>query len=141
MAHVAAQQADLLHEAGCDELVAVGRHQEHRLDGAVQAGVHAGHLELILEVRHRAQATDDDRGAAADDEIHQQVVERADLDLDRLAVQRLDLVAHDLHALVDREERPFPAFRATPMISRSTSLVDRWMMSEWPLVIGSKVPG
>jgi hypothetical protein len=35
-----------------------------------------------------------------------------------------------------------PSLRATATISRSTKwLAARWMMSRWPLVIGSKVPG
>src|SRR6266851_10218709 len=50
MRDVAAQFADLLDEARGDELVAVGGHQEHGLDVRVEAGVYAGHLELVFEI-------------------------------------------------------------------------------------------
>ncbi|MNN50207.1 hypothetical protein D3C81_1647810 [compost metagenome] len=36
---------------------------------------------------------------------------------------------------------PLSSFCATPMTSRSTSLIARPMMSMWPFVTGSKVPG
>src|SRR3546814_17308806 len=53
---VAAEPADLLHEARGDELLAFRGHEEDGLDAGVEAGVHRRHLELVLEVRHRAQA-------------------------------------------------------------------------------------
>src|SRR3546814_14732728 len=50
---VAAEPADLLHEARGDELLAFRGHEEDGLDAGVEAGVHRRHLELVLEVRHR----------------------------------------------------------------------------------------
>jgi len=56
VADVAAEHADFLDEAGRDELLAFGRHQEHGLDIRVELGVHAGHLEFVFEVGHGAQS-------------------------------------------------------------------------------------
>src|SRR5919204_5111342 len=52
MRDVAAQRADLLHKTRGDELEAVGGHQEHGLDPRIEPRVHAGHLELVFEIRH-----------------------------------------------------------------------------------------
>src|SRR5262249_35483860 len=48
-ADVAAQAANLLHEARRDELVAIGSHEEHGLDRRVEPVVHSGHLEFVFE--------------------------------------------------------------------------------------------
>src|SRR5262249_15044075 len=47
---VAAQPADLLHQARGDELLPVGSHEEHGLDLLIDPGIHAGHLELVFEI-------------------------------------------------------------------------------------------
>src|SRR5438874_12702340 len=52
MRDVAAERADLLHETRGDELKTVGGHQKHGLDPGIEPGVHAGHLELVFEIRH-----------------------------------------------------------------------------------------
>ena len=56
-------------------------HQEHGLHLGVQARIHARHLELVLEVRHGAQAAHDHAGADGLGEMHQQGVEGARLHL------------------------------------------------------------
>ena len=55
-----------------------GRGQEHRLDVRVQIGVHPSHLEVIFEVRHRSQASQNDLGLLRADEIHEQSAEALD---------------------------------------------------------------
>src|SRR3546814_7771805 len=54
---VAAEPADLLHEARGDELLAFRGHEEDGLDAGVEAGVHRRHLELVLEVRQDRKST------------------------------------------------------------------------------------
>ncbi|KAG0933165.1 hypothetical protein G6F31_016380 [Rhizopus arrhizus] len=54
--HVTAQARDLADQRGRNEAVLLGRGQEQGLDLGDQMAVHAGHLELVLEVGHRAQA-------------------------------------------------------------------------------------
>src|SRR3954468_18722479 len=103
---VAAERADLLDETRRDELVAIGGHQKDGFDIRVQPGVHAGHLELVLEIGHGAQPADDDAGADRLGEFHQKRVEGSHLDALGAAVfEVLHFVAHDLDALVGREER------------------------------------
>src|SRR5260370_30561458 len=75
MRDVAAERADLLDKARGDELVAVGRHQEHGLDARVEPGVHPGHLELVFEIPDGAQPANDDAGADRLGEMHQERVE------------------------------------------------------------------
>ena len=55
-------------------------HQEGGLDVRAHAVVHAGHLELEVEIGDRAQAADDHPGAEVAGEIDQQAGEGADLD-------------------------------------------------------------
>src|SRR5271165_2058371 len=62
MRNIAAQCADLFDKARRDKLVAVGGHQKHGLDVGVEPGVHAGHLELVLEIGNGAQTADNDAG-------------------------------------------------------------------------------
>ena len=59
--HIAAQPGDFLDQFRGNRLPPRIGHQEHRLDAGIQRAVHADHLEFILEIRHRAQAADDDR--------------------------------------------------------------------------------
>src|SRR5712691_9826333 len=115
MRDVAAERADLLDEAGGDELVAVGRHQEHSLDARVEPGVHPGHLELVFEIRDRAQPANDDAGADRLGEMHQERVERRYLDPIGAAVfEVVHLVADDLDPLVGREQRPLGVVAGDP---------------------------
>jgi hypothetical protein len=79
--HVPAQPGDFLHQLGRNRLVPGLGHQEDRLDRAVERAVHAHHLEFILEIRHRAQAADDQRGAHVMGAVDQQVLERMRDDL------------------------------------------------------------
>src|SRR5216684_9167868 len=115
MRDVAAQFADLLDETRGDELVAVGGHQEHGLDVRVEAGVYAGHLEFVFEIGDRAQAAQDYAGADRLGEMHQQGVERPDLDPLVVAVFEVaHLVADDLDPLVGREQRALGVIAGDP---------------------------
>ena len=81
-------------------------------------------------------------GAVRHGEMHQQRVERLDLDALRRAVVAVgDLVPHDLDPLVGREQRPLAVVARDADDQPVDHLVARRMMSVWPLVIGSKVPG
>jgi hypothetical protein len=75
---LAAQHRDLAHEGAADELVLVAGGQEHRLDVRHQAAVHAGQLELVVEVGHGAQAAHHGLAAAGHDEVAQQAGEAFD---------------------------------------------------------------
>jgi hypothetical protein len=77
------------------------RHQEHRLDGGPELAVHQRHLELVLEIRHGADAAHDAVGALAGHQIDQEAVERDDPEI---AEVRGRLVDH-LQPLLHREER------------------------------------
>jgi hypothetical protein len=72
---ITAQAGNLAHEGAADELVLVRRRHEHRLDLGHQLAVHAGHLELVLEVADRAQAAHHDLAAVGDHEVAQQAAE------------------------------------------------------------------
>ncbi len=50
------QAGDLADQRGRNEAVLLGRGQEQGLDLGDQVAVHAGHLEFVFEVGHRAQA-------------------------------------------------------------------------------------
>src|SRR5690606_32646673 len=62
-AHVAPEHGDLAHEAGGNVAEMFGGREEHRLHVVADLAVHAGHLELVLEVGHGAQPADDDADA------------------------------------------------------------------------------
>ena len=47
----------------------------------------------------------------------------------------------ETHSTVDTAIRSLTSRMATPMMSLSTSFTARPMISRWPLVMGSKVPG
>src|SRR5579859_7050228 len=103
--NIAAQAADLLHEAGGDELHPLRGHQEHRLHIRVQPPVHAGHLELVLEVRHGAQAPDQHAGVHRGGEMHQERIERPHLDFETFGEQRTNFVLYGFDPLIGREQR------------------------------------
>src|SRR5437773_9570754 len=60
---VPAERGDLLDEARREERQVLGGHEEDGLERRVEAPVHERHLELVLEVRQRAQAAKDERRA------------------------------------------------------------------------------
>ena len=85
--------------------MALGRHQEHGLHALVEPGVHARHLELVFEIGHRPEPAHDDRGADLVDEVHEQDVEAADLQLRRLEPERREVLRGQRHPLVRVEQR------------------------------------
>src|SRR5262249_3706159 len=52
--------------------VSLARHDEDRLNVRPEMAVHHCHLELVLEIRNRAQSPDDSLGSAALDVVDQQ---------------------------------------------------------------------
>ena len=72
---IAGEGGNLAHEGAGDELELVARRQEHGLDVGHQLSVHAGHLELVLEVADGAQTAHHDLAALIDHEIAQQAAE------------------------------------------------------------------
>src|SRR5512134_2404473 len=81
LAHVSAERGDLAHDRAGDELVLLRRRHEHRFDVGQQVTVHAGHLELVLEVADGAQAAHDHARTLLAHEILQQAAEAGDLDV------------------------------------------------------------
>ena len=63
--------------------------------------VHLRHLELVVEVRHGAQALHDRLGPVIPGEIDQQALEELDLDVAEVGRH----LAQHLLALLEREER------------------------------------
>mgnify|MGYP006985672778 CR=1 FL=1 len=57
--HIATQSCDFTHHGGRDEHVLLSRCQKHGFDLGIEAAVHSGHLEFVLEVRYGAQAAQD----------------------------------------------------------------------------------
>ena len=96
-------------------MVLVGRHQAHRLDVAVELGVHARHLKFVVEVGDRAQAPDDHGRAVVGGEFDQQVVEALDADPPgEIVTQRGDFLFHMGNPLVDVEQRPLAGIDRDP---------------------------
>src|SRR5437879_4001921 len=96
-----AEAGDFLDQARRDVRVLLGRHQKHGLDGAPELPVHQRHLELVLEIGHRADPPHDAVGALARHEVDQEPVERDDAEVAEL---RGGLVDH-LEAFLHREQR------------------------------------
>ena len=94
--------------------MALRGHQEHGLHALVEPGVHACHLELVLEVGHRPEAAHDDRGAHLVDEVHEQAVEAANFQTRRLEAERREVLRRQRHALVDVEERALAGVDGDP---------------------------
>src|SRR5439155_26111256 len=74
---------------------------EHGSDLRLQAAVHQGHLELALEVRHGAEATNDHPGTDLPGKADRQPVKGADLDRWPFA----EAVADHANPLLSGEER------------------------------------
>ena len=117
-------------EGAGNELILIARRKEQRLHVRHQLSVHAGHLELVLEVADRAQTPHDHLAAVGDDEVAQEAAKCDHLDVGVLAGQFLG----DLQTLRDGEHRAL-------VMSRSNRRLARRIRSSWPSVIGSKVPG
>ena len=58
-ADVPAELGDLAHQARRDERVMLGRREEHGFDAVDEMAIHHRELELVLEVRDRAQSAND----------------------------------------------------------------------------------
>lgn len=53
----------------------LARGEKNGFNVGIDAAIHAGHLELVLEVRHGTQAAHDDLGATFTHKTHEQTVE------------------------------------------------------------------
>src|SRR3972149_1024777 len=95
------EAGDLLDQPRGDVRVLLVRHEEDRLDGVLELAVHQRHLELVLEVRDRADAPHDAVGALAGHEVDEEAVQRDD---GEVVDPRRRLVDH-LEALLDGEQR------------------------------------
>ena len=111
-------------------------HQEHRLDLRVEGQVRQRHGELVFHVAGGAQAAEHDAGPDLADEVHRQACEGPHLHVGK----RRDHALHQLHALLQREERRLLGIVPTPTTRRSKIRLPRWMTSRWPRWTGSKTP-
>src|SRR5919108_3423978 len=73
---VTAEGGDLLHSARGEKTVLRRRHQIDRFDVGGELAVELIHLQLVLEVRDRAQSLDDRLGPAIPRELDHEVGER-----------------------------------------------------------------
>ena len=121
--------------------MALGGHQEQGLHIPVEPGIHARHLELVLEVGDRPQPPNDDRGPHLVDEVHEEAVEAADLQLRRLEPERGEILGGQRHPLVHVEQRTLARVDGDRHDQPVHHADARRMMSWWPVVMGSKVPG
>src|SRR3990172_7775731 len=80
-AHVAAERGDLLDQARAEIGVLERGHEEDRVHARRQLAVGVGHLQLGLEVAHRAQPAHDEPRSQASAEVDRQAVEPGHLDL------------------------------------------------------------
>src|SRR3954452_1579228 len=87
---VASEDGDLLHSAGGEKTVLRRRHQVDGFDVRGQLAVELVHLELVLEVRDRAQSFDDRHGALLARIVDDQLVERLGADVAEVAGRLLD---------------------------------------------------
>ena len=99
--HIAAQARDLAHQRRRNEAVLLGRGQEQGLHLRDQVAVHAGQLELVFEIGHRAQAAQQHAGTDFLDEVRQQRIEAAHFHV-RVMGHGL---AGQLHAQLERQGR------------------------------------
>src|SRR5690606_24145110 len=101
LADVPAHDGDLAHDGARDELVLVRGGEKQGLDVGQQIAVHAGHLELVFEVRYGAQTTHDDARVLRADEILEQPAEAFDFHIGIVAQNFLGYV----DAFTDAEKR------------------------------------
>ena len=135
---VAAVAGDLAKQARGDERMGRAGRDEQRLD-ARELTVHLGHLQLVLEVRHRPQALDDRRGPDVAGHVHDQGRHRDDAHVRQVGEGLLE----HLLALVEVEERPrlFCGLRSVATTTSSKRRPARSTTSRWPLWNGSNDPG
>src|SRR6202007_722862 len=79
--HVAAKSRDLAHQRRRDEHVLLRGREENGCKVGIEAAVHPGELELVFEVRHRAQAAQHDARLLLAHEIDKQAVEADHLEV------------------------------------------------------------
>src|SRR5262249_11845549 len=102
------ERRDLLDEARGDVGIALVGHHEHRLHALAQLAVHQRHLELVLEIGHRAEAAHDAVGLLALDQVDDEPVERGDAQ----AVHSRRALVDQLEPLLDAEQRLLRGVRA-----------------------------
>src|ERR1041385_1613833 len=98
---VAPQAHDFLHQARADVKMILPGHHEERLDAGRELAVHHRHLELVLEVRDRAQPANDDLCAGFFCVFNEQPVETLGLDA---VAESFENLADHLQPLVEIEE-------------------------------------
>src|SRR3954449_1009486 len=96
---VAAENRDLPHQRRRDEHVLLGGRHEERFQVRVETAVHAGELELVFEIRYRAQPAQYHTGALMAHEIDQPAAEADHMHVFYIA----EHCARDLDPLVERE--------------------------------------
>jgi hypothetical protein len=99
--HVSAVPGHLAHQARADVGKPLRRHEKDGFQRAVELAVHQRHLELVLEVAHRAEAANQERRADPARVVGDQSFEAVQGDPGVLAHHR----AKHLEALGDREQR------------------------------------
>jgi hypothetical protein len=134
--NVAAQARDLAHQRRGQEAVLLGRRQEQRFAVRDQVPVHAGELELVLEVRRPRAGRAEHAGADFLHEMREQRVEASTRTFGNVAI---DTRARP-HALFQRQRRALARAFATPTMIVSNSDAARCTRSTWPLVIGRRCP-
>jgi hypothetical protein len=98
---VAAEAGDLPHEARADVRSVERRNHEGGLQPRRQMPVHERHLILVLEIAHRTEPANEERGVDRAREVNQQSVESAHLNALLVGNDGLD----EPDALVDAEGR------------------------------------
>jgi hypothetical protein len=73
--HIGSEAEDFLDEAAREIGILLGWSHENGFEARIQSPIHESHLKLVLKIRHRPQASDDDPGRIRSHEIHQQARE------------------------------------------------------------------
>jgi hypothetical protein len=79
--NIAAETGDFANQRRGNEAIFFGRGQEQRFHIRNQVAVHAGELEFVLEIGHRAQAAQQHPGTDMGHEVRQQRIEAANFDV------------------------------------------------------------
>ena len=102
MIDLAVKRQNRSHDRRAHKRILKTRHEIHRLKVFFERGIGISHLQLILKVAHRPQATDDDIGIELIGEIDKKTLEADHIDFRQISRSRLG----HLDPLLEAEHRP-----------------------------------
>ena len=89
-------------------MILVRSHEADGFDFGRHLRIHAGHLEFVIEIRHRPQPSNNEPGADGMGKRNQQPLDSHDLNASRnILVKMADFIPHQFNTLLEREYRSF----------------------------------